>query len=213
MARAAARIADELGVAHVLVTRGPDGHAAREPRARRLERGSQIPARPRELVDVTGAGDVVAATVALALAAGAEIGEAAWLANVAAGVKVGKFGAATVTGQEILAELGAKSAPSREKVVDRAQAARLAARAARAGPHGRLHQRLLRHPAPRPRALPRASRALGDALIVGVNTDASVRRLKGPGRPLQSEHDRAQILASLDCVDAVVLFDEDTPLR
>ncbi len=57
-----------------------------------------------------------------------------------------------------------------------------------------------------------ASRKLGDALVVGVNTDASVRKLKGPGRPLQSELDRAQILASLSCVDAVVLFAEDTPL-
>ena len=56
-----------------------------------------------------------------------------------------------------------------------------------------------------------ASRALGDALVVGLNTDASVRRLKGPSRPVQTEKDRAEILAALACVDAVVLFDEDTP--
>ncbi|MCG8509985.1 MAG: bifunctional heptose 7-phosphate kinase/heptose 1-phosphate adenyltransferase, partial [Rhodospirillales bacterium] len=56
-------------------------------------------------------------------------------------------------------------------------------------------------------------RQRGDALIVGLNTDASVRRLKGPGRPVQNEHDRAHILAAQACVDAVVLFDEDTPLE
>lgn len=58
-----------------------------------------------------------------------------------------------------------------------------------------------------------AARALGDALVVGVNTDASVRRLKGPGRPVRTELERAVVLAALECVDAVVLFDEDTPLE
>ena len=212
-AAAGSRIAAELGLTHVLLTRGPEGMLLVS-RARNGSSGLlQIPARPRELVDVTGAGDVVAATVALALAAGAEISEAAWLANVAAGVKVGKFGAATVTGQEILAELGAKSAKSREKVVDRAHAAELAAQLRAQGrsvvfTNGCFDILHLGHV----RYLER-SRALGEALIVGVNTDASVRRLKGAGRPLQSEHDRAQILASLECVDAVVLFDEDTPLK
>ena len=65
-----------------------------------------LPARPRELVDVTGAGDVVAATLVTALAAGADMVEAAWLANVAAGIKVGKFGAASVTRDELLAAAG-----------------------------------------------------------------------------------------------------------
>ena len=58
-----------------------------------------------------------------------------------------------------------------------------------------------------------AARALGDALVVGINTDASVRRLKGPERPVRSERDRAHVLAALEAVDAVVLFDEDTPLE
>jgi len=58
-----------------------------------------------------------------------------------------------------------------------------------------------------------AARALGDALVVGVNTDDSVRRLKGPGRPVRNENDRAHVLAALEAVDAVVLFDEDTPLE
>ncbi len=213
VAAAAQRMTEELDVAHALVTRGAAGMLlASRARGGALASTREIPARPRELMDVTGAGDVVAASVALALAAGAEIGEAAWLANIAAGGKVGKFGAATVSGQEILGELGAASARSHEKVATRAQAAELAAKLRAQGrsvvfTNGCFDILHLGHV----RYLER-SRALGEALIVGVNTDASVRRLKGAGRPLQSEHDRAQILASLECVDAVVLFDEETPL-
>jgi D-beta-D-heptose 7-phosphate kinase/D-beta-D-heptose 1-phosphate adenosyltransferase len=126
-------------------------------------------------------------------------------------VKVGKFGAATVTGQEIVAALGEPGVPSAGRVLDRAGAARLAAELRAQGravvfTNGCFDILHLGHV----RYL-ESSRRLGDALIVGINTDASVRRLKGPGRPLQSELDRAQILASLSCVDAVVLFDEDTP--
>jgi D-beta-D-heptose 7-phosphate kinase/D-beta-D-heptose 1-phosphate adenosyltransferase len=206
--RAAARIADELGVANALVTRGAAGMVL----ASRGGAAHSFAARAPSLVDETGAGDVVAAATALALAAGAEPAEAAWLANVAAGVKVGKFGAATVTGQEILTALGAAESPATGRVLDRAGAAKLAAELRAAGrtvvfTNGCFDILHLGHV----RYL-ESSRRLGDALIVGVNTDASVRRLKGPGRPLQSELDRAQILASLSCVDAVVLFDEETPL-
>src|SRR5258706_344611 len=100
--RVAARIAEELGVAHVLLTRGAEGMVL-------ASRGSNatlgIAARAKELVDETGAGDVVAAAGALALAAGAELGEAARLANVAAGVKGGKFGAPTGTRREVASEV------------------------------------------------------------------------------------------------------------
>lgn len=213
VADAAARMAKELEVEHVALTRGGEGVVVVSRTAAGTTPAVRIPGRRRELVDTTGAGDVVAASLALALAAGAEIGEAAWLANVAAAVKVGKFGAATVTGQEILGELGAKSARSREKVMSAAGAAELAERLRAQGKtvvftNGCFDILHLGHV----RYLER-SRALGEALIVGVNTDASVRGLKGPGRPLQGEQDRAQILASLECVDAVVLFDEATPLK
>jgi len=209
----ASRMAKELEVAHVALTRGGEGVVVVSRTPAGTSPPLRIAGRRRELVDTTGAGDVVAATTALALAAGAGIGEAAWLANVAAAVKVGKFGAATVTGQEILGELGAKSARSREKVMSAPAAAELAERLRAEGrsvvfTNGCFDILHLGHV----RYLER-SRALGEALIVGVNTDASVRRLKGPGRPLQGEQDRAQILASLECVDAVVLFDEATPLK
>jgi D-beta-D-heptose 7-phosphate kinase/D-beta-D-heptose 1-phosphate adenosyltransferase len=207
--RVASRIAEDVGVAHVLVTRGGGGMVL-------ASRGSNsalaIAAHGTELVDETGAGDVVAAAVSLALAAGAELGEAAWIGNVAAGVKVGKFGAATVTGQEILTALGGVTGPTAGRVLTRDGAAKLTAELRAQGrsvvfTNGCFDILHLGHV----RYL-EASRRLGDALVVGVNTDASVRKLKGPGRPLQSELDRAQILASLSCVDAVVLFDEDTPL-
>jgi len=208
VAKAAAHIAEELGVANVLVTRGPGGMVL-------ARRGGAAPlslaARATALVDETGAGDVVGATVALALAAGADPAEATWISNVAAAVKVGKFGAATVTGQEIVAALGDAGEPKAGRVLDRDGAARLAAELRAQGrkvvfTNGCFDILHLGHV----RYL-ESSRRLGDALIVGINTDASVRRLKGPGRPLQSELDRAQILASLSCVDGVVLFDEDTP--
>ena len=206
--RVALRIAEDLGVAHVLLTRGPDGMVL----ASRGSVGSlALAARTKEIVDETGAGDVVAAAVTLALAAGAELSEAAWLANVAAGVKVGKFGAATVTGSEILTAIGGDAEPGAGRVMTRERAAKFTAELRAQGrsvvfTNGCFDILHLGHV----RYL-EASRRLGDALVVGVNTDASVRKLKGAGRPLQTELDRAQILASLTCVDAVVLFDEDTP--
>lgn len=202
-----------VGAAHVLLTRGEKGMLllSREGPARRAPRS--LPALWREVYDVTGAGDVVGATLALALAAGAEIEEAVWLANIAAGVKVGKLGAAPVAPQEILDILGHGTLDCERKVMTRRQAA---AFAARLRSHGRrvvftngcfdiLHYGHVSY-------LER-SRRLGDALIVGLNSDASVRRLKGPGRPVQNEHDRAHILAAQGCVDAVVVFDEDTPRK
>ena len=93
-------------------------------------------------------------------------------------------------------------------------ARRAAARMARAGPAHRLHQRLLRSPASRPRPGADAqARAACDRLVVGLNSDASVKRLKGEGRPIQDVDARADVLAALEAVDLVVVFDEDTPLE
>jgi D-beta-D-heptose 7-phosphate kinase/D-beta-D-heptose 1-phosphate adenosyltransferase len=161
-------------------------------------------------VDVTGAGDVVSATLALSLAAGADVRLATWLANVAAGVKVGKFGAAAVSSEELLAALSVPVGCQR-KVMTGRQAARLATNLRRQGKrvvftNGCFDLLHLGHILYLER-----SRAMGDGLIVGVNSDDSVRRLKGPRRPLQAETDRAHIVASQASVDAVVLFDEDTP--
>lgn len=199
-----------LGVKHVLLTRGERGMllVSRDGRAPRL-----LPALWREVFDVTGAGDVVASTLALAMAAGAGIDEAVWLANVAAGVKVGKLGAASVAPQEILDLLGHGSLDCERKVMSRSQAASFAERLRSQGrkvvfTNGCFDILHYGHVSYLER-----SRRVGDALIVGLNSDASVRRLKGPGRPVQNEHDRAHILAAQGCVDAVVVFDEDTPRK
>jgi D-beta-D-heptose 7-phosphate kinase / D-beta-D-heptose 1-phosphate adenosyltransferase len=207
--RAAREILRDLRLRHVLITRGEHGLTL----ASRNGHGSlwTLAARRHEVYDVTGAGDVVSATLALALAAGTGIRTAAWLANVAAGVKVTKFGAATVSDQEILDALGHGALDCERKVLTARQAAALAARLHRQGravvfTNGCFDILHYGHVSYLER-----SRRLGDALIVGVNTDASVRRLKGPGRPVQNELDRARILAAQACVDAVVLFDEDTP--
>jgi D-beta-D-heptose 7-phosphate kinase/D-beta-D-heptose 1-phosphate adenosyltransferase len=202
-----------VGAAHVLLTRGEKGMllVSRDGPARRTPR--VLPALWREVYDVTGAGDVVGATLALALAAGAEIDEAVRLANIAAGVKVGKLGAASVAPQEMLDLLGHGALECERKVMTRRQAAAFATRLRSQGRRvvftngcfDILHYGHVSY-------LER-SRRLGDALIVGLNSDASVRRLKGAGRPVQNQHDRARILAAQGGVDAVVIFDEDTPRK
>jgi D-beta-D-heptose 7-phosphate kinase/D-beta-D-heptose 1-phosphate adenosyltransferase len=171
-----------------------------------------VPTTPREVYDVTGAGDVVAAVLGLALADGRTLREAVLLANVAAGVEVGKVGAAPVSRDEILAALGSRP-PSVHRVVDastlRRELSALRAAGKRVvftnGCFDILH-------AGHARYLHEARRE-GDVLVVGLNSDESVRRLKGDGRPVVPQDDRAELLASLGCVDYVVVFGEDTPER
>jgi D-beta-D-heptose 7-phosphate kinase/D-beta-D-heptose 1-phosphate adenosyltransferase len=207
--QAARQIAREVGVKYALITRGAEGMTwSRADGEMALD---SLPAQRRELVDVTGAGDIVAATLALALAAGRDMRRAAELANRIAGIKVGKFGSATVTAAECLAD--AHTGPSSaHKILSREQARNLAAELHHRGQHlvftnGCFDLLHLGHVTYLER-----SRELGDFLLVGLNSDDSVRRLKGPTRPVQSEHDRARILAAQASVDGVVVFDEDTPL-
>lgn len=198
----------ELGLGALLVTRSEHGMTL-------LEAGKpplHLPAEAREVYDVTGAGDTVIATLAAALAAGAALPQACRLANIAAGVVVGKLGTATVS----RAELARAANPQRaagDGVLDEPE---LLARVAEARARGRrlvmtngcfdiLHVGHVRYL--------QAARELGDVLIVAVNTDASVQRLKGPTRPLNNTADRMTLLAALQCVDWVVPFGEDTPAR
>jgi D-beta-D-heptose 7-phosphate kinase/D-beta-D-heptose 1-phosphate adenosyltransferase len=165
---------------------------------------TQIRTAAREVFDVSGAGDTVLATLAVGLAGGLTIHAAADLANRAAGIVVGKFGSATVTLDEIDAAGGASIQ----------SAAEIEATARRLRSQGRkivftngcfdiLHRGHIEYL--------RASKACGDVLIVGINSDASVRRLKGATRPVVPEDDRAAILGDLAAVDYVVIFSEDTP--
>ncbi|MBM3568964.1 MAG: D-glycero-beta-D-manno-heptose 1-phosphate adenylyltransferase, partial [Alphaproteobacteria bacterium] len=149
------------------------------------------------------------AALAAALAAGAEPGQAARLANAAAGIKVGKRGLAVVTREEIAAELAGRTDGG--KFLDRpallARVQEWRRRGLKVGFTNGCFD--LIHPGHV--ALLAAARAACDRLVVALNTDASVKRLKGPNRPVQDERSRATVMASLAAVDAVTLFGEDTP--
>ena len=160
-----------------------------------------------------GAGDVAGAVTCLALAAGAALPLAAWLGNAAAGAKVAKFGTSSVSDHEILELLGERTPRSVGKLMTAAQAAEQATALRRAGKkivftNGCFDVIHLGH-----MTYLEKSRQLGDALFVGINTDASVRRLKGKNRPFYPEGDRARLLTGLESVDGVILFGEDTPLQ
>jgi D-beta-D-heptose 7-phosphate kinase/D-beta-D-heptose 1-phosphate adenosyltransferase len=164
------------------------------------------PARTRDVFDVSGAGDTVVAVISAAMAAGAALEDAVALANHAAGVAVGKSGTAIVSPGEVLAHMNLSNAVLTPAALAQTCQNWRAGGDKIAFANGCFdilhpgHISLLRHAA-----------ATADRLIVGLNSDASVRRLKGLGRPLQSTATRAGVLAALDIVDAVVAFDEDTP--
>jgi D-beta-D-heptose 7-phosphate kinase/D-beta-D-heptose 1-phosphate adenosyltransferase len=195
----------------VLVTRSEDGMSL-------LVKGQppvHIAAYPVKVRDVSGAGDTVAAVLAAMLAAGAGFEPAMRAANAAASVAVSKRGTATVSIPELRARiLPAASLAAEEKVFfdwsmldDRLKEWRKAG--IRIGFTNGCFDLL--HPG-HIKVLT-AARALCDRLIVGLNSDASVKRLKGDSRPVQEAHARAEVLAALEAVDLVILFEEDTPLE
>jgi D-beta-D-heptose 7-phosphate kinase/D-beta-D-heptose 1-phosphate adenosyltransferase len=171
------------------------------------------PARAREVFDVAGAGDTVVATFAAGLGAGLSMGNAAHLANRAAGVVVAKTGTAVALPGEILnAEFGVERVRGEVKILTLDPAIDQAETWRRKGykigfTNGCFD---LLHPG-HISLIDQASAAC-DKLILGLNSDLSVQRLKGPTRPVQSEAARATVLASLSKVDLVVIFGEDTPL-
>ena len=205
VAAAAEALAAGCGARQVLITRGDRGLSLWEP-----ERVTHVPARAREVYDVTGAGDTVIAYFTLGLAAGIDAADAALLANAAASVAVSKVGTTVVAPDEIVRSL--ETGPSAAgKILDRTQAQAFVERERSRGRRIVLTNGCfdLLH-AGHVHLLDRA-RAEGDVLVVAVNSDASIRRLKGPERPLVSEADRTRVLAALDAVDAVVVFADDTP--
>ncbi|MEX0921641.1 MAG: D-glycero-beta-D-manno-heptose-7-phosphate kinase [Rhodovibrionaceae bacterium] len=173
-----------------------------------------LPAIAQEVFDVSGAGDTVAAVFAAGLAAGQAPLRAAELANLAAGVVVRKLGTATVSPGELLHMLhGARLEAAEAKIYDLpaldARAAEWRAAGLTIGFTNGCFDLL--HPGHL--SLLRQARAACDRLVVGLNSDASVQRLKGAGRPVQEEAARAAVLASLSDVNAVAIFDQDTPLE
>ena len=198
-----------LGLEYMLVTLSEKGIAILRPGLRR-----HCPAAARQVYDVSGAGDTVVAAVAAALASGVSIEDGARLANVAAGIVISKVGTVPIQRGELLGALSEGLQPgSEEKVVPlELLLARVAGWRARGlqvvftnGCFDLLHIGHI--------ALLEQARRMGDRLIVAVNSDDSVRRIKGSERPLVQEQDRARILAALAVVDAVAVFDESTPLH
>lgn len=193
----------------VLITRGADGVSI----VTRDSPATHIAGRARSVFDVSGAGDTVVATLALSMACGRPLTEAARLANCAAGIVVEKAGTATVSARELSEAVydtgrGAEEAKilPRERMLERV--ARWRAAGQRIGFTNGCFDLL--HPGHV--TLLANARAACDKLVVGLNSDASVKRLKGTDRPLQNEFARAKVMASLGAVDLVVLFDEDTPI-
>ncbi len=207
----AARLLDELGMDAAVITLDKHG-------ALLMERGGEariVPTVARQVYDVTGAGDMVLAALAAARAAGLDWFDSVRFANAAAGLEVEQFGVVPIPIEQIHRDLLLRERATRGKL--RTEGELLVEVAA------------LRQGQPKPRvvfangcfdvlhaghvSLLRRAAALGDFLIVAINDDAGVRKLKGEGRPVYPVEDRAALLGELECVGAVVMFSEDTPER
>ncbi len=189
---------------HVLVTRGAEGML--------LVSGDQfyiVEADDHEVFDVTGAGDTAIAYLAASLASGLPLVQAVEIANHAAGLQVTKAGTSAIGLREVSEVISENARGATRKLLDREGASQLRKLWADKqivftnGCFDILHVGHIRYL--------RQAAELGDLLVIGLNSDASVRRLKGEGRPINSEEDRAELLASLEFVDYIVIFDEDTP--
>jgi D-beta-D-heptose 7-phosphate kinase/D-beta-D-heptose 1-phosphate adenosyltransferase len=200
------KLKNECNLGISLITLSEDGIATYENELKRF------PTVAKEVFDVTGAGDTVIASIAFALSAGKSIEETAKFANLAAGVVVGKIGSATVT----LAEIEEYEASLHKSTSDAhiKSFEEIASMVERYRQNGKrvvftngcfdiLHVGHVKYL--------QIAKSFGDVLIVGLNSDASVSRLKGPSRPVNIAEDRAYILAALEAVDFVVPFAEDTP--
>lgn len=207
--RAASVIFEQVQCESLLVTRGKEGMSLFRPEGTSV----RIPTHAREVYDVTGAGDTAVAVFGLGVFANASLEDAARLANIGAGIVVGKVGTSVATKDEILEYLDEGYFYSARKIVSLEEVSKLARYIKGQGKtvvftngcFDLLHAGhiMMLHKA----------RSFGDLLILGMNSDESVSKLKGPQRPIIGQEERAKIIASLDCVDYVVVFSELTPER
>jgi D-beta-D-heptose 7-phosphate kinase / D-beta-D-heptose 1-phosphate adenosyltransferase len=204
---AARKLISDHDIKSVLATRSGDGMSLIDATS-----FNTFSAEAREVFDVSGAGDTVAATIAASLAAGISLADAVQLANTAAGIVVAKVGTAVAYASDIIEALHHQEFSSGEakilsinSTLDRTEVWR--SKGHRVGFTNGCFDLL--HPG-HISTISKA-RAACDKLIIGLNSDESVKRLKGEDRPVQTEAARAQVLASLENVDAVVIFSEDTP--
>ena len=192
------KLKNDYNLKYGLITLSEDGMAIFDSKL------TQIPTLAKEVYDVTGAGDTVISALAFGLCNGMDIQTSAKFANAAAAVVVGKIGSAQATRAEILSIMGG------DMHIDEIE---LIADLKRSGKkivftNGCFDILHLGHI-----SYLREAKSYGDILVVGLNSNESVRRLKGDSRPINDESDRAQILRELECVDFVIIFDEDTPLN
>lgn len=192
----------------LLITRSSDGMTIVDQSAQ----AKTFPVVNHEVFDVTGAGDTVIAALACCLAANCSLSDSVQLANIAASCVVAKFGAASLSWAEWSAAAAARphvgsGVISEEQCISLSKQAKAQGRriVMTNGCFDILHLGHITYL--------KQARALGDMLIIAVNDDASVARLKGPSRPINDLNQRMAILAELDCVDAVLAFSEDTPAR
>jgi D-beta-D-heptose 7-phosphate kinase/D-beta-D-heptose 1-phosphate adenosyltransferase len=207
-ARAAHTLAENLKLKAVVITLDREGAYLK------TEKQSQIiPTRPRSVYDVTGAGDMVLATLAITLAADCDYKTAVQLSNVTGGIEVEKFGAATVTVEQIVNEIVSQNRAKGGKVRStdslvqeltwhRRQKETIVFTNGCFDVVHRGHIEVLKF-----------CRSQGDVVVVGLNSDGSVKVIKGPGRPINTQHDRAAVLAALETVDYITVFDEPDPLN
>ena len=206
---AAKQLKENLKLDFLAVTRGEEGISFID-----ANHTEHIAATAKKVFDVSGAGDTVIATLAAGLVHGLTPHDALQLANIAAGIVVGKVGTVPVAQNELLKALVSEDGQSQaDKICDQQQLLELVSHWKASnqkivftnGCFDLLHAGHVTYL--------EAAKKTGDKLILGLNTDRSVSALKGPTRPVVHEGDRARVLAALASVDAVILFDEDTPLR
>ena len=204
--RRAQTLRGELDLDALLVTRGEQGMTLFSDGAEPLT----LPAQARKVFDVTGAGDTVIALFAAGVAAGLDAADAARLANLGAGIVVGKIGAATASRSELQRALHAQGSGGRG-LVELPELVALVAEAKARGERVVLTNGCFDILHAGHVSYLEEAKSCGDRLIVAVNDDDSVRRLKGVSRPVNSLADRMAVLAGLASVDWVVPFGEDTP--
>ncbi len=200
------KLKEELNANNVLITRGKNGMTIFSDS---LDKEINIPTSVKEVFDVTGAGDTAIAAIALAVASGASLNEAAIIANHAAGIKVEKAGTYAVS----LSELSSKLVKEESKILDLERLHKTVLDLKKKGKkivwtNGCFDLLHVGHT-----YYLKEAKKLGDVLIVGLNSDDSVRKLKGPMRPINTEEERAEILSSLEFVDYILIFPETSVER
>lgn len=202
-AKAAEQLRSALGLEAVVVTLDKEG-------AYLLTEGASelVPTKPRSVYDVTGAGDMVLATLAVTLASECDYKTAVQLSNIAGGIEVQKFGAATVSTEEIVNEIHGKTGKLRSvdslmQDLDRSRKMKRKIVFTN-GCFDVLHKGHVRYL--------KFCKDHGDVVVVGLNSDDSVRAIKGPERPVNSQFDRAAVLEALESVDYIAIFDAPTPI-